>query len=40
MSLSIIDTCARVGIEAPLVTVEKHLSNGLPSKATAVALNI
>ncbi|MGX5200490.1 YifB family Mg chelatase-like AAA ATPase [Aliikangiella sp. IMCC44632] len=31
MSLSIIFTRAGVGIEAPLVTVETHLSNGLPS---------
>ncbi|WP_196139104.1 YifB family Mg chelatase-like AAA ATPase [Aliikangiella sp. G2MR2-5] len=31
MSLSIIYTRAGVGIEAPLVTVETHLSNGLPS---------
>lgn len=30
MSLSIIYTRAGVGIEAPLVTVETHLSNGLP----------
>jgi len=33
MSLSIIYTRAGVGIEAPLVTVETHLSNGLPSMA-------
>jgi len=31
MSLSIIYTRAGVGIEAPLVTVETHLSNGLPN---------
>ncbi|TQV88203.1 YifB family Mg chelatase-like AAA ATPase [Aliikangiella coralliicola] len=31
MALSIIYTRAGVGIEAPLVTVETHLSNGLPS---------
>lgn len=31
MSLSIIYARAGVGIEAPLVTVETHLSNGLPS---------
>jgi magnesium chelatase family protein len=31
MSLSILYTRAGVGIEAPLVTVETHLSNGLPS---------
>ena len=30
MSLAIIFTRARVGIHAPLVTVEVHLSNGLP----------
>lgn len=30
MSLAIIYTRAKVGIEAPLVTVEVHLSNGLP----------
>lgn len=31
MSLSIIYTRARLGIDAPLITVEVHLSNGLPS---------
>ncbi|WP_426415246.1 YifB family Mg chelatase-like AAA ATPase [Aestuariirhabdus sp. LZHN29] len=31
MSLSIVYTRARVGVDAPLVTVETHLSNGLPS---------
>jgi magnesium chelatase family protein len=31
MSLSIIHTRARLGIDAPLITVEVHLSNGLPS---------
>lgn len=31
MSLSIIFTRARLGINAPLITVEVHLSNGLPS---------
>lgn len=31
MSLSIVYTRAGVGIDAPLVTVETHLSNGLPS---------
>jgi magnesium chelatase family protein len=31
MSLSIIYTRAQLGIEAPRVTVETHLSNGLPS---------
>jgi len=31
MSLAIIYSRANVGIEAPLVTVETHLSNGLPS---------
>ncbi|MBV1915871.1 MAG: YifB family Mg chelatase-like AAA ATPase [Pseudomonadales bacterium] len=30
MSLAIVYTRARVGIDAPLVTVEVHLSNGLP----------
>ncbi|MDT8429854.1 MAG: YifB family Mg chelatase-like AAA ATPase [Pseudomonadales bacterium] len=33
MSLSIIHTRANVGIEAPAVTVETHLSNGLPAVA-------
>lgn len=33
MSLAIVFTRANVGIEAPLVTVETHLSNGLPSLA-------
>lgn len=31
MSLALVRTRAQVGIEAPLVTVEVHLSNGLPS---------
>jgi magnesium chelatase family protein len=31
MSLSIIFTRAQLGVDAPLVTVETHLSNGLPS---------
>ena len=31
MSLSIIHTRASLGIDAPLITVEVHLSNGLPS---------
>jgi len=31
MSLAIVYSRARVGMEAPLVTVEVHLSNGLPS---------
>src|SRR5690554_8177194 len=31
MSLAIIYTRAKLGIHAPLVTVEVHLSNGLPS---------
>ncbi|MBL4583286.1 MAG: YifB family Mg chelatase-like AAA ATPase [Pseudomonadales bacterium] len=30
MSLAVVYTRARVGIDAPLVTVEVHLSNGLP----------
>jgi magnesium chelatase family protein len=33
MSLAIVFTRANVGIDAPLVTVETHLSNGLPSLA-------
>lgn len=31
MSFSIVHTRASLGIEAPLITVETHLSNGLPS---------
>jgi predicted ATPase with chaperone activity len=31
MSLAIVYTRAQVGIQAPLVTVEVHLSNGLPT---------
>lgn len=31
MSLAIVYTRAQVGVDAPLVTVEVHLSNGLPS---------
>lgn len=30
MSLAVVYTRARIGVEAPLVTVETHLSNGLP----------
>ncbi len=33
MSLAIIYTRATLGIQAPLVTVEVHISNGLPSFA-------
>ncbi|MFT7559080.1 MAG: magnesium chelatase family protein [Flavobacteriales bacterium] len=31
MSLALVNTRAQVGVNAPLVTVETHLSNGLPS---------
>ncbi len=31
MTLAVVHTRANIGIEAPLVTVETHLSNGLPS---------
>lgn len=31
MSLSLVLTRAALGLEAPLVTIEVHLSNGLPS---------
>ncbi len=34
MSLAIVYTRAQVGIQAPLVTVEVHLANGLPSLST------
>ncbi|WP_435052753.1 magnesium chelatase domain-containing protein [Klebsiella pneumoniae] len=30
MSLAIVYTRAALGIEAPLITIEVHLSNGLP----------
>jgi magnesium chelatase family protein len=33
MSLAIVYTRARLGIDAPLVTVEAHISNGLPGLA-------
>ena len=33
MSLAIVHTRANIGIEAPLVTVETHISNGMPSLA-------
>ena len=33
MSLAIVHSRAQVGIEAPAVTVEAHLANGLPSLA-------
>lgn len=32
MSLAIVYTRAALGIEAPLITVEVHLSNGLPAQ--------
>ena len=31
MSLSIVYTRANLGVDAPLVTIEVHLSNGLPA---------
>ena len=31
MSLAIVHSRAQVGVEAPSVTVEAHLANGLPS---------
>ena len=31
MSLAVVHTRAKLGINAPLVSVEVHLSNGLPS---------
>src|SRR5262245_7019059 len=31
MSLAIVNSRAQVGVEAPSVTVEAHLANGLPS---------
>ena len=31
MSLAIVNSRAQVGVEAPAVTVEAHLANGLPS---------
>jgi hypothetical protein len=31
MSLAVVYSRAKVGVEAPLVTVEVHLSNGLPT---------
>ena len=31
MSLAIVHSRAQVGVEAPAVTVEVHLANGLPS---------
>ena len=31
MSLAIVYSRARVGVEAPAVTVETHLANGLPA---------
>ena len=33
MSLAIVHSRAQVGVEAPIVTVEAHLANGLPSMA-------
>ena len=34
MSLALLFSRARNGVDAPLVTVEAHLSNGLPSLST------
>ena len=31
MSLSIVHSRAQIGVDAPAVTVEVHLANGLPS---------
>jgi magnesium chelatase family protein len=31
MSLSLVYTRANLGIDAPLVTIEVHLSNGMPA---------
>lgn len=31
MSLAIVHSRAKVGVEAPVVTVEAHLANGLPA---------
>lgn len=31
MPLALVYSCANLGLEAPLVPVETHLSNGLPS---------
>jgi magnesium chelatase family protein len=31
MSLSVVFTRANLGVDAPLVTIEVHLSNGLPA---------
>ncbi|MFT5277185.1 MAG: magnesium chelatase family protein [Glaciecola sp.] len=31
MSLSVVYTRANLGVDAPLVTIEVHLSNGLPA---------
>ena len=36
MSLAVVHTRARLGIEAPKVQVEVHLSNGLPALNIAV----
>lgn len=33
MSLAIVHSRAQVGVDAPAVTVEAHLANGLPSLA-------
>ncbi len=33
MSLALVHSRAQVGVEAPAVTVEAHLANGLPSLA-------
>ena len=39
MALAIIHTRAKSGIDAPPVTVEVHLSNGLPSLSIVGTIN-
>ncbi len=39
MSLAIVHSRAQRGIDAPLVTVEVHLSNGLPGLSTVGYIN-
>ena len=39
MSLAVLHSRARDGIDAPLVTVEVHIANGLPALSIVVYIN-
>jgi magnesium chelatase family protein len=39
MSLAVIKSRAKLGIEAPIVSVEVHFSNGLPALSRSIELS-